>query len=95
MFHPAWGYFARAYGLEQLAVEFEGKEPGPRALAELVDILEREGIRTVFAQKQFSSNLVEVLAAEIDGTVVVLDPLAEDYLDNLLEAARAIASPDS
>lgn len=91
VFHPAWGYFAKAYGLEQIAVEYEGKEPGPRSLSTLLDLARREGIHTVFAQKQFSSKMVNTLATEINGRVIVLDPLAEDYFGSLIEAARAIS----
>lgn len=92
VFHPAWGYFARAYDLEQIAVEHEGKEPGPRALVELVGVIRREGIKTVFVQKQFSARVAQSLAAEIEGSVVTLDPLAEDYLRNLRQAAVTIAN---
>ena len=76
---------------EQLAVEHQGKEPGPRTLAALIDQVRREGIGTVFVQKQFGSALAEVLASEIGGAVVTLDPLSADYQANLLSAARAIA----
>ena len=37
VYHPAWGYFARAYGLEQIPVEIEGKEPKPADLARIID----------------------------------------------------------
>ena len=77
--------------MEQLAVEHEGKEPGPRALARLIEMIQREGISTIFVQKQFSDRIAATLAAEIGGRVVALDPLAEDYFVNLLEAARAIS----
>jgi len=91
VFHPAWGYFARAYGFEQLVVEHEGKEPGPHALSKLVELARRENIRTVFVQKQISSRMANTLATEIDGRVVVLDPLAGDFFSNLMKAAKAIA----
>jgi len=91
VFHPAWGYFARAYGLEQLTVEHEGKAPGPRSLARLIELGEREGIRTVFVQPQFNARTAETLAVEMGADVAVLDPLAEDYAGNLLYAARAIS----
>ena len=91
VFHPAWSYFARAYGLEQLSVEYEGKEPGPAALSRLIEIVKRENINTIFVQKQFSARVATTLAEEIEGDVVVLDPLAEDYVENLLRAAKAIS----
>jgi len=95
VFHPAWGYFARAYGLEQLAVESEGKEPGPNALVKLVQLASRENIRTVFVQKQVSSRMANTLATEIGGQVVVLNPLAGDYFESMIKAARAIADANS
>lgn len=90
VFHPAWGYFAQAYGLEQISVEHEGKEPGPSTLARLIEAVKQLNISTVFVQRQFSTRVAATLAAEIDGKVVVLDPLAEDYFENLRAAARAI-----
>lgn len=91
VFHPAWGYFARAYGLEQLAVEHQGKAPGPRTLARLVERAGIEGIGSVFVQEQVSGRLAQTLADALGARVVVLDPLAADYFDNLLSAARAIS----
>lgn len=91
VFHPAWGYFARAYGLEQLAVEHQGKAPGPRTLAQLVERAGKEGIGSVFVQEQVSGRLARTLADALGATVVVLNPLAMDYFDNLLSAARAIS----
>ena len=91
VFHPAWGYFARAYGLEQISVEYEGKEPGPHTLANLIEAAKQQGINTVFVQKQFSTRAASTLAEELEGRVVVLDPLAEDYFENLRQAAKAIS----
>lgn len=94
VFHPAWGYFADAYGLEQIAVEHEGKEPGPKKLSLLIDLIRSEQINTVFAQEQFGSQVTATLADEISGRVVVLDPLSGDYVSNLLRAAAAIAGSE-
>ncbi|MFW5734353.1 MAG: metal ABC transporter solute-binding protein, Zn/Mn family [Oceanidesulfovibrio sp.] len=87
VFHPSWGYFADKYGLEQLAIEVEGKDPGPAELARIVDRARSEGIEVVFVQPQFSARSAEVVAREIGGRVEVLDPLAADWADNLMRAA--------
>lgn len=92
VFHPAWGYFAQRYDLVQVPIEFEGKEPGPRALADLIDKAKREGVKVVFVQPQFSTQSAEQIARAISGRVVAADPLAADYADNLRRFARAIAS---
>lgn len=89
VFHPAWGYFARQYGLTQVPVESEGKEPGPAELAALIDQAKKDGIRVVFVQPQFSTRSAEVVARGIGGTVVPADPLAEDWLANMDKAAAA------
>lgn len=91
VFHPAWGYFAREYGLRQVAVKTGGKEPGIRELSMLVASAREKGIRVVFADPQFSTRESEVIAGEINGTVVLLDPLSPDTLGNLERAASAIA----
>ncbi len=91
VFHPSWGYFADAYGLRQLPIEREGKEPGARGLAAIIDQAKRENVRVVFVQPQFNARMAEQVARAIDGRVVAVDPLAEDYGDNLRRVASRIA----
>ncbi len=91
VFHPAWGYFADAYGLTQLPIELEGKEPGARRIAELIDQAKREQIKTVFVQPQFNQRSAQQIASAIGGRVVAIDPLSPDYIANLREVARQIA----
>ncbi len=88
--HPAWGYFARDYGLEQVAIESGGKEPSPTRLAALIEEARREGVRTVFVQRGFSDRAARVLAQELGAEVVALDPLAHDWLNNLRTVAREL-----
>jgi len=89
--HPAWIYFARDYGLEQIAIEAEEKEPGPRYLAEVVDTARANNITTVFVEPQYNPKMAEVIAEEIDGTVVSIDDLAPNYIDNLRTVGEKIA----
>ncbi|MFH1502791.1 MAG: zinc ABC transporter substrate-binding protein [Candidatus Eisenbacteria bacterium] len=91
VFHPAFGYFAEAYGLRQVAIEIDGKEPGARDLAAVVSKARAEGVRTIFVQPQHPSGIAETVAREIGAELVTLDPLAYDYADNLRETGRAIA----
>lgn len=91
VYHPAWGYFAEDYGLEQVVIEKEGKEPGARALSALIDQARREGIRVVLVQPQINPASAERLAQAIDGRVAVIDPLASDYFANLRRVADLIA----
>ena len=90
VFHPSYGYFGDAYGLTQVAVQAGGKEPGAKQLAELIDKAKREEKRVIFVQPQFSQSSAKTIAGAIGGTVVPLDPLARDYLENLERMAREI-----
>ena len=88
--HPAFGYFAAAYGLEQVAIEVEGRGPGPRELQQIIELARSQGLRTIFVQREFSDASAQAVAAETDAEVVRLDPLARDYITNLRSMARAI-----
>ncbi|MBU1277502.1 MAG: zinc ABC transporter substrate-binding protein [Proteobacteria bacterium] len=91
VFHPAYGYLLDAYGLRQEAVELEGKDPGPRRLAGLIDEARAEGVKAIFVQPQFNPASAATVARAIGGVVVSLDPLAYDYMDNLRTLAAKIA----
>ncbi len=97
VFHPAFGYFADAYGLRQRAVEVGGKSPGPRQVAELVRQAKADGVRVIFVQPQFSRKSAELIAQQIGGAVVPMDPLARDYFANLRrmaeEVRKALSAP--
>lgn len=91
VFHPAWGYFADSYKLVQVPIENEGKEPGARALAALIDTAKHDGIKVVFIQPQFDKRQATQVAQAIDGVVIPVDPLAADYVDNLRAVGREFA----
>jgi len=92
VFHPSWGYFARDYGLKQIAVELEGKSPKFAQLQELIHHARENDIHILFVQPQFSTKKAKIIAREIHGKVEVADPLAEDWFDNLREVATKIKS---
>jgi len=90
VYHPAWGYFADAYGLKQISVETGGKEPSAKHLAALIKEAKKDGVKLVFVQPQFSKKSAEALGQAIGGAVVPLDDLARDYLTNMKEMAERI-----
>jgi len=83
VFHPSWGYFARAYALEQVPIEVEGKNPKPAQLKGLIEHARENRIKVVFVQPQFSTRSAALVAREIGGQVAYADPLAEDWMANL------------
>jgi len=91
VFHPSWGYFAKAYGLSQIAVEVEGKEPGSRSLGKIMQLGKELGVKVVFVQKQFSKTAAQKIAGALGAKVEAVDPVAEDYLENLLAVAKTFS----
>ncbi len=93
VYHPALTYYARAYGLEQIAVEDEGKEPSARRLSRIIARARAEGVKRIYYQVQFPASAVEVISRDIGGTSVGIDPLREDLFENIVEITEQITAP--
>lgn len=91
VFHPSWGYFAERYGLVQISIELEGKTPNARELVSVIDYAKQHNIKRVFVQKQFSQKDAQAVANAIGGKVIAVDPLAENYINNLIKVAKEFA----
>lgn len=92
VFHPAWGYFADAYGLRQMAIETGGKEPSPQDMRRIVDEAREHAIKVIFVQAQFSQRAAKAIAGDIGGEVKPLDPLAYDWPANTRAIGAAFAA---
>ncbi|WP_417914906.1 metal ABC transporter solute-binding protein, Zn/Mn family [Candidatus Electronema sp. JM] len=92
VYHPAFGYFAKAYGLRQAAVEIEGKSPAPKQLYDLISRAKNEKAKVIFVQPQFDRKNGETVAKAIGGRVAVLDPMAENVPENLHFMAKEISA---
>jgi len=90
VYHPAWSYFARDFGLEQISIEEGGKEPTPERIASIIEEAKRNNITKIFASPQFKDK-AEVIAKEIGGEVVEINPLAENYIENMRKFAEELA----
>jgi zinc transport system substrate-binding protein len=83
VYHPSFGYLAHEYNLSQIAIENEGKEPTPSGIQAIIDQAKAENITTVFVSPQFDQANADVIADEIDGVVVSIDPLDAGYIANM------------
>lgn len=90
VFHPAWGYLADDYGLDQKPIEIEGKNPSAKQLTRMIEIAKEEGVRVIFVQPQFNKQSAQRIAEAIGGVVVPLDPLARDYVGNMKRVAEVV-----
>jgi zinc transport system substrate-binding protein len=90
VFHPAIGHFAARYGLRQLAIEHDGKEPTGRHLGEVIEQARALDVRVIFVQPEFAGTSVRAVAEAIGARTVALDPLAPDLAANLRQIAATI-----
>ena len=92
IFHPALAYYARQFGLKQVALELDGKEPSPRHMKEIVDLAHEQNIHIIFIQKEFDSAFATQLSREINGIVVIIDPLDYNWEKQLQDITDKIAA---
>ncbi len=87
--HPAWGYFARDYGLTMVSIPENATDAELSSLAELA---KSKGITTIFYQRGFDDTGAKKLASMIpDGRVMPLEPLNPNWEPNLRSVAMMLA----
>lgn len=91
VFHPTWTYFALDYGIKQMTIEEEGKEPTAEGIKDLIDKARKYNIKVIFASPEFSTKSAEAIAKEIGGSVKLVSSLKKNYMKNMKEVARAFA----
>jgi zinc transport system substrate-binding protein len=92
IFHPALAYYARQFNMSQMALEFDGKEPSPKHMKEIVDLAHEQNIHVIFIQKEFDPAFAQQLSREIDGKVVIIDPLDYNWEKQMLDITEKIAA---
>ncbi|MFC2150106.1 metal ABC transporter solute-binding protein, Zn/Mn family [Calditrichota bacterium] len=90
VFHPSFGYFAEVFGLKQIAIEVDGKQPSPRQVAKMVDLAKSQKVKIIFTQPQFSSRSAELIAKHVGASLESINPLSYDILKNYETIARAL-----
>ncbi len=90
VFHPAWGYFADAYGLMQVPVEVEGKEPKARDLDEFIKRARELKVKVIFVEPQYSPKTAQTIADAVGARLVEANDLAPDWERNLRQVAEQI-----
>jgi len=92
IYHPNLAYIARDYGLVEIPVEFEGKEPPPSRIKELIDLARKDGLKTIFIQREYDAKNAKAIAREIGAELKIIDPLSEDWLKSTTEIIDAVHS---
>ena len=90
IYHPNLAYLARDYGLEEIPVEYEGKEPTALRMRELIDRARKDKLRTIFVQREYDTKNAKSIAGEIGATIVLIDPLSADWQQSTKEIIEAV-----
>ena len=91
IYHPNLAYVARDYGLEEIPVEFEGKEPSPSRMRDLVDRARKDNLKTIFVQLEYDTKNAKALAEEIGAQIVLIDPLSENWQKSTTDIIEAVS----
>lgn len=90
VFHPAFGYLLERCGLRQRVIELGGREPTGRHLGTVIRWARRHQVDCIYVQPQFSVSSASVIASEIGGKVMTLDPMPHPYLEGMRRLARQL-----
>ena len=93
IFHPAYTYLARDYGLKQISIEHNGKEPSVKWIQEIIDFAKSENIKAIFVQQEFDQRNAEIISKELDIKIIDVHPLNKDYeteMKNLLNKLETV-----
>lgn len=93
IYHPALTYFARDYGLNQISIEADGKEPSPAHLKELIQLCREEQPKIIFVQKEFDTRNAEIIARELQVNVIPINPLSYHWNEEMINIAKALSNP--
>ena len=91
IYHPSFGYFAEEYDLNQLSIEFEGKEPTPQGIQQCIDLAKQYDLNYVFIEPQYPLQYAQTIADSIGGQTAVANDLPSDYINSMRNMADAIA----
>ena len=90
IYHPALTYLAVEYGLTQLCIEMDGKEPSPSQMKDLIDTARKHNVRVVFVQQEFDRKNAELIAKETGTRIATINPLSYDWTGELLKIAHTL-----
>lgn len=92
IYHPALGYFARQYGLRQMAVEHDGKEPSAARFKNLVTSSKTEGVEVVFISKEHAGRAAHRLADATGAQIITINPLDYDVAAQMRFIAESLVN---
>lgn len=90
IYHPSLTYFANDYGLTQLSIEEEGKEPSPAQLQTLIRQCKEKDVRVIFIQQEFNEHNAEIISQSCGARLVTINPLSYDWMGEMVNIAKSL-----
>jgi len=90
IYHPALSYYAKDYGLDQVSIEEDGKEPGVHQMKNVIDLADSLDIRILFIQEQFSDEIARSVAKEAGLQIIRINPLAYNWIEQIKIVTNAL-----
>lgn len=91
IYHPALTYFARDYGLKQISIESDGKEPSPSQLLRIIKEAKEQGVKVIFIQPEFDPRNAQIVADETGCELVQFNPLSYEWDEEMLRVAKVLS----
>jgi zinc transport system substrate-binding protein len=90
IYHPALSYLANEMDMEQISLEYEGKEPPPSHIQNIIREAETKDIKSIFIQKQFNPDNAKSLAKEINAEIIIIDPLSSNWKEEMMNILTSL-----
>jgi len=90
VYHPTYGYFCDEFGLEQKAIEVNGKPPTPKTLADWIGNARRDEVRVIIVQPEFNRSAAEKVAESTGAKLMAHSTLDRDYFQSMRDLATLI-----
>ncbi|WP_434503216.1 metal ABC transporter solute-binding protein, Zn/Mn family [Prevotella sp.] len=90
IYHPALTYFARDYGLKQIAIEEEGREPSAAQLQQTISTAKQKRVKVLFVQKEFTNRNTEIVEEGTNAKKVEINPLSYNWNKEMEDIAKKL-----
>ncbi len=92
IYHPALGYYAKEYGLTQIALENEGKEPNVKEMTQVIDMANELNLNKILYQKEFRKDVVVSATKDMNGECCEINILGGNIINDIVKITDIIVN---
>lgn len=90
IYHPILSYYARDFGLTQIPLEEESREPSARQMHNIISRAKNERVKVFFVQKEFANRNINAVTESTGADTAEIDPLGYDWQNEMIKVARCL-----